>query len=169
MIMMLKANLHRSSGHFGMSPSMKKLSCSNFKQDWSPCAAQSRMPLHILNISELTVTGNGPSSKDLFEILGGFKALKRFVYFEPAASQDFDRFWIRAALFAYARHSLEHLIIQPPGVYKGQGCMGDLRGFERLRTLETDCKSLVEPDHCDVMYKAEYRQPVANALPGTLQ
>ena len=154
---------------FAMLPSMKKLSCSNFKQDWSPCAAESRMPLQISNIYELTITGNGPSSKNLFEVLGGFKALKRFVYLKPAASQDFDPFWIRAALVAYARHSLEHLIIQSPGAYKGQGCMGDLRGFERLRTHETEYKFLVEPDHCDVMYTAEYRHTVANALPGTLQ
>ena len=47
--------------------------------------------------------------------------------------------------------------------------MGDLRVFERLRTLETVYKFLVEPDHCDVMYTAEYRHTVANALPGTLQ
>ena len=77
------------------------------------------MHLQISNISELTIIGNGPSSKNLFEILGGLKALKRFAYLEPAASQDFDPFWIRAALIAYARHSLEHLIIQSPGAYKG--------------------------------------------------
>ena len=154
---------------FAMLPSMKKLSCSNFKEDWSPYAAESRMPLQISNISELTITGNDISSKNLFEILGGFKALKRFAYLEPAASQDFDPFWIRAALVAYARHSLEQLIIQYPGAYKGQGCMGDLWGFKRLRTLETEYNFLVEPGHYDVMYAAEYRHTVANALPGTLQ
>ena len=47
--------------------------------------------------------------------------------------------------------------------------MGDLRGLERLKTRETEYKFLVESDHCDVMYTAEYCQTVANALPGTLQ
>ena len=100
---------------FAMLPTMKKLSYSNFKQDWSPCAAESCMPLQISNISELTITGNCPSSKNLFEILGGFKALKRFAYLEPAASHDFDPFGIRPVLVAYTRHSLEHLVIQSPG------------------------------------------------------
>ena len=90
---------------FAMFPSMIKLSCDNFQLDWSHCAAETRMPLQTSNISDLTITGSDPNTKNLFEVLGAFKALKRFTFRQSAVYRDFDPFLMRAALLAYARHT----------------------------------------------------------------
>jgi hypothetical protein len=126
------------------------------------------MPLQTSNISDLTITGSDPNTKNLFEVLGAFKSLKRFTFRLPTWCRDFDPFLMRAALLAYARHSLEHLVFQSPDEVEGEECMGSLQKFKKLRTLEIDHNLLVDPKHCDIKPVAS-QHGVTNNLPRTLE
>ncbi|KAL2046414.1 hypothetical protein N7G274_001861 [Stereocaulon virgatum] len=154
---------------FAVFPSMKRLSCNNFQLDWSVGAAETRMPLQTSNISELTISGSGLDSKNLFGILGAFKALKRFTFVRPANCRGFDPFWIRAALLAYARHSLEYLVFKSPDDVEGERCVGSLQDFEKLRILKIDHSSLVDPQRCETGRTAACQHRVADYLPRTLE
>ena len=94
------------------------------------------------NITELTFVESGVGPKTMFALLESFIDLKRFSYVKPREDSFhvFEPFWMRAALLANAKHSLEFLRIASS---KGLGLLGDLRGFTALRELETNVNLLV--------------------------
>ena len=54
----------------------------------------------------------------------------------------FEPFWIRAALLANAKHSLESLKILSHGAYD-YGALGTFRNFKALKILETNVRLLM--------------------------
>ncbi len=94
------------------------------------------------NITELTFVESSVHGKTMFEILESIKALKKFSYMEPVIGfYIFDPFWMRAALLAHAKHSLEPLTItfsQTEG-----NLLGTLCDFTALRELETNIHLLI--------------------------
>ena len=94
------------------------------------------------NITEITFTDSGLRPISLFQLLETVKGLKVFSYVAP--SKMFCRlepFWIRNALLANAKHSLEYLRILPLGT-QSFGFLGALRGFTALKKVEIDIRLL---------------------------
>lgn len=94
------------------------------------------------NITELTFVDSSVHGKTMSELLESIKALKKFSYMEPGIGfYIFDPFWMRAALLAHAKHSLESLTItfsQTEG-----NLLGTLCDFTALRELETNIHLLI--------------------------
>ena len=101
------------------------------------------------DVTDLVLTRCSISPKRLFGILGGFKALRSFTYdsaywtAEPHVSDkvEFDSFWVRAGLSAYAASTLESLTLLSHD--KDKNFMGEIRSFERLRYLHTESQLLL--------------------------
>ena len=92
------------------------------------------------SIRELTFTNSGLHPKILVQLLDRVKGLKVFSYVDPnEACHAFKPFWIRVALQANAKHSLEYLAILPFNSNTEEWeLLGSLRGFSALKELETN-------------------------------
>lgn len=115
------------------------------------------------NVETLTFvcySRRGPTdldTKELFELIEGFKALKTFIY----TCQLIDRIsWVHAALVAHAKHSLETLILES-GVH-GKAPIGSFRGFEVLKKLELDHAYLIDD-------RGSHMTRLADKLPSSLE
>lgn len=89
-------------------------------------------------ITEVTFVKSGVGAKTLFQLLESIKGLKEFTYVEPI--QEFNKlepFWMRAALLAHAKQSLESLRITSSQTEEF-GLLGSFRGLPILRKLETN-------------------------------
>ena len=120
------------------------------------------------NITKITFKNSGPDPRFLFGLLESIKGLKAFIYEEPNESMKelgtfcrFEPFWIRAALLANAKHSLESLKILSHE-WQAFEEMGTFREFTTLKELETDVRLL--------MYRttANY-SGFANLLPASIE
>ena len=89
------------------------------------------------SIRELSFTNSSLHPKILAQLLDSVKGLKEFSYDDPNGTWcEFKPFWIRIALLANAKHSLEYLAVLPPSPEQLE-LLGDLRGFTTLKELET--------------------------------
>ena len=112
------------------------------------------------NITELTFTNSGLRPKFLFQLLESIKGLKKFSYVHPDEMFcRFEPFWIRVALLANAKHTLQSLKILPPLMHEHE-LLGTLREFEALKELETNVRLL---SHC-----AEFER-LADLLPASIE
>ncbi|MCJ1453606.1 hypothetical protein MMC28_003953 [Mycoblastus sanguinarius] len=113
------------------------------------------VPYKSSGLEELSFGLCGISTKDLFDLLEGIKALKKFEYTCPRgvykqqeySSDPFDPFLIRAALLSHARHSLESLtLFQTNGT---QTYVGNLQMFKALKILciEYDRRHRIEEEN----------------------
>ena len=94
------------------------------------------------NITEITFTNSGLRPILLFQLLETVKGLKVFSYVQPNESScRFELFWIRGALLANAKHSLEYLRILPLGT-ENFGFLGALCGFTALKEVEIHIRLL---------------------------
>ena len=101
------------------------------------------------NVSELTFVESGIRPKSMFQLLESIKGLKRFSYVKPDEKLDpFEPFWMRTALLANAKHSLETLRIIYSQAKRGN-FLGTFRGFTALRELETNIHLLILEAHFD--------------------
>ena len=95
------------------------------------------------NISEITFENSGLQPKLLSELLDNITGLKKFTYMErDKMFCRFEPFWVRAALLATAKHSIECLKILSPRTQEKRR-LGTLRGFTALKELETDLSLLM--------------------------
>lgn len=101
------------------------------------------------NITELTFTNSGVRPKFLFQFLESIKGLKKFSYVNPDETFcQFEPFWIRVALLANAKHTLESLKILSPLTHEHE-LLGSLREFTTLKELETNIRLLGHWDEFD--------------------
>lgn len=97
---------------------------------------------------------------ELFELIEGFKGLRAFSY---DSILDLEPFWIRAALVAHAKHSLDTLILRPCVGERSRGrLIGSFRSFEVLKKLELDHTYLAD-------HSGPRRSRFADALPPSLE
>lgn len=114
----------------------------------------------IYNITKVTFVRSGLRPKILFQLLESIKGLKRFSYVEPHELLcRFEPFWIRVALLANAKHSLESLKILSPPTHEHE-LLGTLREFTSLKELKTNARLLGDPDELDKL---------ADLLPASLE
>ena len=112
------------------------------------------------SIRELTFTNCGLHPKILAQLLDSVKGLKVFSYSYPEArSCKSNPFWIRTALLANAKHSLEYLEIHPPMTGQAE-VLGSLRGFTALKELKT---------HVRLLYGESGLDGFANLLPSSIE
>ena len=101
------------------------------------------------NITELTFTNSGLRPKFLFQFLESIKGLKRFSYVHPdEIFCRFEPFWIRVALLANAKHTLESLKILSHLTHEHE-LLGTLHEFTTLKELETNVRLLSHWDDFD--------------------
>ena len=112
------------------------------------------------SIRELTFTHSYPHPKILAQLLDSVKGLKAFSYKYPEYGVcRFEPFWIRTALLANAKHSLEYLEILPHWDEEHE-LLGNLRGFTALKELKTYIRLL-----CHISTSDE----LANLLPSSIE
>lgn len=100
------------------------------------------------NLTGLTFTNSGLSPRALFRLLESVKSLRIFSYVEPNEEIcPYEPFWIRAALLAHAKHSLESLKILPSQTLSHQKdeeqLIGTFREFRALKELEINLRLLL--------------------------
>ena len=101
------------------------------------------------SITELTFTNSGLRPKFLFQFLESIKGLKRFSYVHPdEIFCRFEPFWIRVALLANAKHTLESLKILSHLTHEHE-LLGTLHEFTSLKELETNLRLLSHWDEFD--------------------
>ena len=94
------------------------------------------------SIRELTFTHSGIHPEILAQLIDSVKGLKVFRYNYPNESFcQFKPSWIRTALLANAKHSLECLAIVPYWDEEHE-LLGTLRGFTALKILKTNIRLL---------------------------
>ncbi len=94
-------------------------------------------------ITNMTFKRCAIQSKFLFQFLESNRGLKTFNYMEPNENScQFEPFWIRAALLANAKHSLESLIMLSRKT-QGDEELGTFREFTALKELETNVRLLM--------------------------
>ena len=112
------------------------------------------------SVRELTFTRSGFHPKVLAQLLDSVKGLKRFSYVYPNKNlRLFKPFWIRTALLANAKHSLEYLEILPDWDEEPE-LLGTLRGFAALKELKTNIRFLCRRSTFDGL---------ANILPSSIE
>lgn len=125
------------------------------------------LPPRSSNVEELVFISSSITPEIIFDFLEGFKALRIFTYHsghlddENAGRGTVDPFWIRAALLAHARTSLESLTLCSHTMKRRY--MGNIRSFENLNTLVTDLQMLLHEGQLDD------RASLADALPAKLE
>ncbi|MCJ1456995.1 hypothetical protein MMC28_007361 [Mycoblastus sanguinarius] len=144
---------------FALLPSVKRISSQNLSssgpsRDSLDCHTTSKGS----NVTELTFERCGDIGRGLSEILRGFKGLRKFSF--TSSKEKIYLPDMRAALLAYARHSLESLTITPR--HELEGPMGSLRSFEKLRRLDTQLGFLVGPG-------GRNRQNLVDDLPASIE
>ena len=126
-------------------------------------------------IREITFTNSDLGSKFLCQLLDNMQGFKKFSYEKPDESCDFKPFWIRLALLASAKHTLEFLKILPPKTWHdppkrhtrwtGRQNMGTLRAFTALKELDTHVDVLEYfPDNVAATY-----DKLVDSLPASLE
>ena len=101
------------------------------------------------SIRELTFTNSGFHPKVIAQLLDSVRGLKVFRYVDPNEYiYYFKPLWIRIALLANAKHSLEDLAVLPCST-ESYELLGDLRGFTALKELETDVRLLCRESKFD--------------------
>ena len=100
------------------------------------------------NLTGLTFTNSGLSPRSLFRLLESVRGLRVFSYVEPNEEIcPYEPFWIRAALLANAKHSLESLKILPSQTLSPQNdeeqSIGSFREFRALKELEITLRLLL--------------------------
>ena len=94
------------------------------------------------SIKELTFTRSSLHPEILAKLLDSVKGLKSFSYLDlNEMLHKIKPYWIRTALLAHAKHSLEYLAILPPWPDQFE-LLGTLRGFTALKELETNANLL---------------------------
>ena len=94
------------------------------------------------NITEMTFSNSDLCPIPLFQLLETVKGLKVFSFVQPNKTLcRFEPFWIRSALVANAKHSLEYLKILPLWTQEC-GFLGTLRGFTALKEVEVNVRLL---------------------------
>ena len=127
------------------------------------------------NIRQLTFAYSGLDPQILAQLLDSVKGLKAFSYLYPDETfYKFKPYWVRTALLANAKRSLEYLAILP--YWTGEfELLGTLRGFTALKELETNANLLcqesafdglaellpssIEKIHLDTSYCTDHRTP----------
>ena len=105
------------------------------------------------DIGEITFTNSGLCSKVLYQLLQSIKALRIFSYEKPDDDYaPFEPFWMRIALLAHAKHSLESLKILSPKMLECE-LLGSLREFTALKKLETNTGLLIRTHEIDKLAK----------------
>ena len=94
------------------------------------------------SIRELTFTNSSIHPRFLAQLLDSIEGLKVFSYVDlHVRFREFNPFWIRTALLANAKHSLEYLKIRSA---EFDQVIGTLRGFTALTDLETNSQLLCD-------------------------
>lgn len=122
------------------------------------------------NLEDLVLAECSINPKRLYLFLETFKALRSFAYSDDPLLRDysydttaeFDPFWIRSGLYAFARPSLDSLtILSQDAELK---FMGDIRSFEAIRTLRLETQLLLRESHY-----CHDETSLAKALPPNLE
>ena len=96
------------------------------------------------NVKELVLVDSSLCQKSMFQLFESIKGLKKFICSRPSESNGpFEPFWIRSALLAHARYSLESLKVTAEWKRNAR-TMGSFRGFTKLRELETNVHLFME-------------------------
>lgn len=125
------------------------------------------LPPRSSNVEELIFISSSITPEIIFDFLEGFRALRIFAYHsdhveDPNAGRGrFNPFWIRSALLAHARTSLESLTLCSYTTRRRY--MGDIRSFANLNTLVTDPQMLLHKN------QFSNHASLANALPAKIE
>lgn len=148
---------------FATLPSVKHIHVQSINE----CVNDTQPRLQAGSSNVETLTFNDPLPElnvmGLFELIEGFKGLKTFTY-EDSPAIGFEMFWIRTALVAHAKHSLNTLIIRCDDVCDNdrEQFIGSFRSFEVLKKLEIDHAYLT-------CVRGSQRTRLAEALPASLE
>ncbi|CAD6574720.1 MAG: hypothetical protein ASARMPRED_006879 [Alectoria sarmentosa] len=111
------------------------------------------LPTYDSHTTELALLRSKVSTQKLNWYLESFRSLQSFTFAYPLSSsvvnnkENFDPCWIRSALVARAKTTLQTLtILGPP---RPDTFMGSLQAFEALEEIHTEWRFLF-PDKCDL-------------------
>ena len=132
---------------FAALPSIKSIHGLGIRADDPELHWEVEQAPRTSNLEDLTLTSCRLSSKRLFDLLEGFRVLRSFTYdsdrtsFRLFREAKLEPFWIRSAVFAFTRSTLESFTFLSHD--SERRFMGDIRGFEAIRHLHTETQLLL--------------------------
>lgn len=128
---------------FSSLPSLKSLTASGLSNRVEAIAEN--LPAHDSHTTQLVLLDSDVPTQKIYRYLESFRSLQTFTF--ECVSSTFDPCWIRNALVAHVKATLQTLTILGPA--RSDTFMGSLQPFQVLREIRTESDFLF-PDECDL-------------------
>ena len=143
--------------HFAILPSLRSMTIKNFLHDRGGSDSSCLLQPRSSNVTSISIKDSEFPGPLQYQLLRGFKALRRFSYENSFILQD--PVCTHSALLAHCKASLEYL---SSAISSGHSYIGCLRDFENLKEVVTYRSHLLDKWNSP-------SQDLAQALPASIE